>query len=130
MAHESNSVFGSGIQVLRHTNTPPLRALRGTNSVVINPEDIAAGLGILQADLVQVSSTTTNLASGVLPARRQILIRNESGTAIGIGPSGTTFANAYPLLDGEQLVLDILGFASPFAITASATLNINVLQLA
>lgn len=133
MTQQTPALRGSGIQTLRHTHN--LQFMVGSNTTLLNYEDINSCLGITQADSVQVDDTGdnsdgTNLTSGILPGRRKVWIKNLNATTVYIGPSGVTATNGYPLQQNEELKLDIIGFDSPFAITAADTININVLQLA
>lgn len=129
MAKESVSVVGSGISVLRHTHG--LTRLIGTNSVLVNPEDVASAIGVFQTERVEVANVTAaNLTSGVLPARRKVMITNQGPADILVGGSDVTAANGYPVDSGNSLTLDILGFGSPYAITSAGTAEIRVLQLA
>jgi len=129
MARESVSMVGSGIQALRHTHN--LTRIGGTNNVVINPEDIASALGIFDVARIDVDATTaTNLTSGVLAARRKVLIRNQGPATVFVGDSAVTAGTGYPVDSGAALELDVLGFGSPHAITSAGTADIRVLQLA
>lgn len=134
MAFESSVRAGSGISILREglaPNQQPLPGMRGTNSVVLNYEDIQSKIGIMQAsgtivtgDAVQLSGPTTRLAG-----RRQLLIQNLGGGALYIGgASGVTSSDGYCVASGSSLSLDILDYGDVWGIS-DGTSDVRILEL-
>ena len=78
MAREASVIVGSGINPLKKdvcvNNTTKERHLRGTATVILNPEDASAGCSGLASPLT-LGTATVQLPSTPLKYRRAISIR-------------------------------------------------------
>jgi hypothetical protein len=135
MAYESSVIIGSGL------NPPKLnvpfnfrskeRHLRGTDVVVINPEDSSVGIGgaITQ---VTVNTTAMKLPTTPLKYRRSLAIRNcntGSGTVyLGFAPS-IVVADGYPLDPGESFPMQINGAIEVWGI-ADVDVDVRIIEVA
>ena len=112
MAYESSIIIGSGLNP-KKTNVPinPVSNeshLRGTDVIVINPEDSSAGRGGVVTQ-VTVGVTALQLPTIPMKYRRAISIRNNSSVAIlyiGFSPSVVT-GTGFPIKPGEALPMDM-----------------------
>jgi hypothetical protein len=111
MATESSVIIGSGLNPKKlqvPLNSVSHEAhLRGTDVVVINPEDSSAGRSGLVTQ-INVGTSAVQIPTIPLKYRRALSIRNNSSTAkvyIGFGPDVTTGAG-FPLNPGEALPLE------------------------
>ena len=132
MAHESTAIVGSGIAPLKKqllvNPTTQERHLRGTQVVVVNPEDgSAGGSGLVTA--VSVGATAVKLPTTPLRGRRAIAVFNNSSAPlyVGFSPNVTT-GNGWPIPAGSSLPMDINGQVELYGI-ASSTLDIRILEL-
>lgn len=128
MAVESSAHVGSGIQVLREIHN--VRALRGSNSVVVNYEDVNSSLGVtassgltIAADAVHLTGPTTRMRG-----RRKLLIQNLGAGLLYIGPSTVTAANGLEIAVDTILELDVLDFGDIYGIS-DGTSDVRVLEL-
>lgn len=134
MARESSAIAGSGISALREGLTPnnkgAVPAIRGTNSVVANYEDINSCLGIVRSSAVTIGTTRSQLTPEAdrLHGRRKIIIANGS-TEIFIGGSDVTSSNGLRLAANARLELDVLDIGDLYGITASGTSDVRILEL-
>ncbi len=134
MARESSAIAGSGVSALRAGLTPnskgPVPALHGTNSVVVNYEDINSCLGIAQSSNVTVDATGSIMLpkESRLHGRRKVIIDN-GATAIFIGGSNVSTANGLRLAINEKLAIDVLDVGDLYALTASGTSDVRILEL-
>lgn len=134
MAKESTAIAGSGVSALREGLTPnskgPVPGLHGTNSVVVNYEDINSCLGIAQSTAATINATGSIMLAkeNRLHGRRKIIIDNGSGM-IFIGGSDVTVANGLRLAASEKLALDVLDVGDLYAMTASGTSDVRILEL-
>lgn len=134
MARESTAILGSGISVLREGLAPGraelLTRLGGTNSVVINYEDINSCMGLSASSAVNATDTPAQLTpvSSRLRGRRKIVINN-GATVVFIGPSTVTAANGLRLAVGATLHLDVLDIGDIYIVTASGTSDVRILEL-
>ena len=131
MAKESSAIAGSGISVLREGLTPnsagPVPALRGTNSVVVNYEDIGSKLGIVQSSGLIVACDAVHLAgpAGRLKGRRELIIQNLGAGALYIGDAAVTTTTGLSVPSGDMLSLKILDFGDIYGISdASADVRV------
>lgn len=142
MARETSSVVGSGtIQGVAGILPLDARGVepegrgewRGTNVVVVNPEDLnsAAAFGILNN--AAVGTTAVELVSfGInpLPRSGKVLIKNLTAETVFIGPTdGVTSSTGYPLGQNEELCLTVLKNTSIWALTAANTADVRVIVL-
>jgi hypothetical protein len=133
MAHESSVIVGSGLNPLKDTTpvnaTTNERHLRGTQVVVVNPEDgSAGGSGLVTA--VTVSTLATKLPLTPLVYRRAIALANQSQSVtlyIGFGPEVTT-SNGFPIGPGATMPMDINGEIEVYGI-ANSSVDVRVLEL-
>ena len=128
MAYESSTITGSGITALRETYQ--LTGLRGSNVVIINPEDILCALGkTANSGFTVTSSATTLLTVPILAGRRKLLVFNLGPQTVFIGQSGITTSNGYPVPSGVEKAFDVLAYGGLFAISAG-TSDVRTLQIA
>jgi hypothetical protein len=133
MAHESSVIVGSGLNPLKDTTpvnaTTNERHLRGTQVVVVNPEDgSAGGSGLVTA--VSVSSTAVKLPTTPLVYRRAVAVANQSTSVtlyIGFSPDTTT-ANGFPIGPGATMPMDVNAEIEIYGI-ADSTVDVRVLEL-
>lgn len=134
MARESSAIAGSGISVLREGLTPNSKgavlALRGTNSVVVNYEDIGSKLGIVQSSGLVVSDIAIHVTGpeNRLRGRRQLMIQNLGSDIAYIGDSGVTTSNGFQIPSGDILSLNVLDLGDIYAISAG-TSDLRILEL-
>jgi hypothetical protein len=107
--------------------------MRGTNSVVINYEDINSKIGIVQASglivtgPVQVSGPATRLRG-----RRQLTIQNLGADPVFIGGdssvSATGVAGGLSIPSGDMFTLDVLDVGDVWIISGG-TSDVRILEL-
>lgn len=85
-----------------------IRARRGRNIVVINPEDFSAWIG-LDAQAVAVATSAVPLPAVPLPSRRALAIHNNGPGTLFIGRDNVTASIGFPLASGDKIALDIQG---------------------
>lgn len=134
MAYESSIIVGSGQNPLK--NDPGFcsapgreRFLRGTQVVVINPEDSSAG-GSGLASQITVSTSLVKIPTAPLKYRRAIAIFNSDATAtlfIGFDTTLTT-GNGFPIPPSSSLPMDLNGAVEVYAIAPSA-IDVRILEL-
>ena len=134
MAYESSVIVGSGINPLKKdlcpNGTTQERHLRGTQVVVLNPEDASAGCSGL-ATPVTVGTTTIKLPTKPLKYRRAMSICNNTTSDtlyIGFDPN-VTILTGWPIPAGTAISLDINGQVLVYAIGSIASMDIRVLEL-
>lgn len=137
MAWESSIIVGSGLnpRKLLLPENPISREshLRGTDVIVINPEDSSAGR-VGSISQITVSTVVVQIPSTPLKYRRAISIRNNSTTAIlyiGFNPSVTT-GDGFPIKPGEALPVDLNASIQIWGISDAngGDADIRVLELA
>jgi hypothetical protein len=133
MAQESSVIVGSGLNPLKDAvpvnTTTGERHLRGTQVVVVNPEDASAG-GSGLVTPVTVSTTAVKLPATPLPYRRAMAIANQSSSVtlyIGFDPSVTT-STGFPLGPGVTMPVDLNGSVQIYGI-ATSSIDVRVLEL-
>lgn len=134
MAHEASIIIGSGINPLKQdvpaNSTSHESHLRGTNVVLINPEDCSAGgSGLVTA--ITLGVTATKLPVTPLKYRRAISILNNSTSDIvyvGFDPAITT-ATGWPLAAGGSISFDMNGQVLLYGISSSASTDVRILEL-
>ncbi len=141
MARESSVRAGSGISVFREGLSPGhdfmIPGMMGTNSVIINYEDVISKVGTIQtsgltvvADAVHVAGPATRLRG-----RRQLQIQN-LGSPNGVGTSevyiganaSLTASNGVQIPSGTTKTLDVLDVGNIFIISADVS-DVRVLEL-
>jgi len=128
MARESSSYVGSGVSVLREIHSVP--AMMGSNSVLLNYEDVMSSLGVVQNSGLNVGGTAVQLTApeNRLRGRRKVLVNNQ-GTALAyIGAVGVTTTNGFPLPSGQTLELSVLDFGHLWVVSAGVS-NIRILEI-
>ena len=134
MAFESSAIVGSGINPLKKdlcvNQTTGERYLRGTQVVVVNPEDASAGCSGL-VTTTTLTGSTVQLPLTPLKYRRAISICNNSATDtifIGFDP-GLTTGTGFPILPRSQLNMDINGQVIVYGVSGGTSTDIRVLEL-
>jgi hypothetical protein len=136
MAYESSVTIGSGLnpaKLLVPVNAVSKeRHLRGTDVVVLNPEDASAGIGGATTQLTLSSGVPALLPSAPLTYRRAVAIRNfntSTGTLYVGFTSGVTVADGYPLEAGESFPIQANGAIGIWGIT-DVEVDVRVIELA
>ena len=135
MAHEATVIVGSGLnpskKALPINVTDGETHLRGTQTIVVNPEDASAGrAGMVTA--VTVSGTVVQIPPTPLNYRRGIAISNNSNShTLYVGfDSGVTTANGYPVGPGTSLPMDINCDIKLYGVAqAGHTLDVRILEV-
>lgn len=136
MAYESSIIVGSGQNPLKQDSAhlcpnaiTQERHLRGTQVVLVNPEDSSAG-GSGMARQVTVGTSVVKLPTTPLKYRRAIAIyNNDSVTTLFIGfDSSVTTGTGYPIPAGSSLPMDANGSLEVYGIAAS-NIDIRILEL-
>jgi hypothetical protein len=133
MAHEGTVIVGSGIQPLKKqlpvNEVSQERHLRGTQVVLLNPEDSSAG-GSGVTTKVIVSTVSTKLPPVPMQKRRAIALFNTDTTAtLYIGfDSGVTTATGWPVPPSTSLPIDLNPEVEIYGIASSA-IDIRILEL-
>lgn len=134
MAYESSVRAGSGVSVLREGLVPgyptALPGMRGTNSVVINYEDINSKIGIVQSSGLHVADFPVQITGDVerLRGRREVRIQNMGEGVAYIGDSNVTTADGLCIPSGTTLTLSVLDVGDIYAVSAS-TSDLRILEL-
>lgn len=134
MARESSVRIGSGISALREGLVPghtlQLAGMCGTNSVIINYEDVNSVLGIVQSSGLAVGEIAAQITGpeNRLRGRRQIIIQNLGSGAAYIGASNLTPTNGLQIAAGTMLTLDVLDVGDIYAISDSVS-DLRILEL-
>lgn len=129
MAVESSAVVGSGISALRETQN--VRAVRGSNSVIANYEDVNSCLGIMRATSLAVDTTAEQItpADTRLRGRRKMLVQNLGGGNVFLGgTSDVTSSTGYRIASGGSLELDVLDYGNIWII-GDAAADVRILEL-
>tara|TARA_R110002096_G_scaffold108964_2_gene238494 strand:+ start:3394 stop:3801 length:408 start_codon:yes stop_codon:yes gene_type:complete len=134
MAHEASIIIGSGIGPLKKevpvNSTSHESHIRGTNVVLINPEDCSAGGSGL------VTATTLGTAVAKLPItplkyRRAISVMNNSTADtvyVGFDPAMTT-ATGWPLSAGACISFDLNGGVLLYGVSSGSSTDVRILEL-
>jgi hypothetical protein len=134
MAHESSVRVGSGVSVLRAGLVPgndlAIPGMRGSNSVVINYEDINSKMGIVQSSGLHVADFPVHVTGAAerLRGRRQMMIQNLGPSLAYIGDSTVTTTGGLCVPSGTILTLNVLDVGNIFAISAG-TSDLRILEL-
>lgn len=133
MAREATIIIGSGINPLKkdvpYNSTSQERHLRGTATVLLNPEDASAG-GSGLVTQITVGTTVTKLPPTPLVYRRGLAIFNNDNNRtlyIGFDPSITT-GTGWPVPPGTSLPMDVNGQIEVYGI-ADQDVDIRILEL-
>lgn len=134
MAYEASVIVGSGINPLKKqvcvNDTTQERHLRGTNVVVLNPEDGSAGCSGL-ASAITVGTSAVKLPTTPLKYRRAISICNNSTTEtlyLGFDP-GVTTGDGWPLAPGGAISFDLNGQVEVYGISSGVSTDVRTLEL-
>ena len=132
MAREASVIVGSGINPLKKdlcpNNTTQERHLRGTATVILNPEDASAGCSGLVTPLT-IGGTTVELPVPPLKYRRAISICNNSTVDtlyIGFDP-GVTTGTGWPIGPKNTISLDINGQVVVYGVSDSSSTDVMIL---
>jgi len=134
MAHEASIIIGSGINPLKKdvpaNGTTHESHLRGTNVVLLNPEDCSAGgSGLVTA--VTLGGTVAKLPTTPLKYRRAISILNNSTSDtvyIGFDPTVTT-GTGWPLAAGGSISFDMNGDVLLYGLSSGTSTDVRILEL-
>lgn len=134
MAHEASIIVGSGINPLKKdvlaNETTHERHLRGTNVVLLNPEDgSAGGSGLVTA--MTVGGTAVKLPTTPLKYRRAVSVYN--GTTgdilyVGFSPDLTT-GTGWPIVAGASLALEINAEVLLYGVSDGTSTDVRILEL-
>jgi hypothetical protein len=135
MAREASVIVGSGINPLKKdvciNDTTHERHLRGTSTVILNPEDASAGCSGL-VTVLTVGGTAVKLPSVALKYRRAITIfNNDNGLEIlyiGFDPTLSTGAG-FPIQAGSSISMDINGQVVVYGISDGSDIDVRILEL-
>ena len=134
MAREATVIVGSGINPLKKdvcvNSTTGERHLRGTATVILNPEDASAGCSGLTTAMT-VAGTATQLPLTPLPYRRAISICNNSASEtlyIGFDPSVST-GTGYPIPAMTSISMDINGQVLVYGVSDGSNVDVRILEL-
>ncbi len=134
MARESTAFAGSGISALRegltHNSRGPVRALGGTNSIVVNYEDINSSIGTIQSSGLLVTADAVHVSGPAnrLRGRRELRIQNMGEGLAYVGDSTVTTANGLCIPSGTTLALNVLDVGDIYAVSAS-TSDLRIFEL-
>jgi len=134
MAYESSVRAGSGISVFREGLAPGsdqlIPGLRGSNSVVVNYEDIQSKVGTIQASGLTVVADAVHVAGPAtrLRGRRQLMIQNLGAGILYVGDSTVTAADGVRVASGDTLTLDVLDVGDIYAISDGVS-DVRVVEL-
>jgi hypothetical protein len=130
VARESSVRNGSGISVLREINDPPIIGMAGSNSVIVNYEDINSCLGIVQGSGLVVSTAAVHLSSpsNRMRGRRKVFIQNRGPNAVFLGASGVTVSNGYSIPHSGSMELDVLDYGHLYVVS-EGTSDVRILEL-
>lgn len=136
MAYESSVLIGSGLNPLKYevpvNPRSQERHLRGSDVVVLNPEDASAGIGGAVTQITMSSGVPVKLPTTPLQYRRALSIRNfnsSTGTLYVGFTSGVTVADGFPLDAGESLPMQMNGAIEVWGITDVAV-DVRIIELA
>lgn len=140
MAYESSVRAGSGVSVLREGLVPgfdqTVPGMRGSNSVVVNYEDINSMIGIMQVSGISVGGTAVQLAApgDRLRGRRKVCIQNLHATGlIYIGSnSGVTTSDGWQIIPGGffHFCMDILDVSDIWCVSnIAAGVDVRILEI-
>lgn len=134
MAYEASVIIGSGIAPLKKNvpanNTTHESHLRGTNVVVLNPEDgSAGGSGLVTA--ITLGGITVQLPSKPLKYRRAMSICNNSASdTIYIGFDVTVnTGTGWPIAPKNTISLDVNGQVVIYGVSDGASTDVRILEL-
>lgn len=133
MANESSVVVGSGLNPLKRlipdNSISHERHIRGTNTVVINPEDSSVG-GSGLVSMKTVGSIPTKLPTTSMRHRRAIAIyNNDSSVTLYLGfDSSVAVANGWPLPPGASIPFDMNADIEIYGV-ASSNVDVRILEL-
>jgi len=134
MAYESSVRAGSGISVFREGLAPGsdqlIPGLRGSNSVIVNYEDIQSKVGTIQSSGLTVVADAVHVAGPAtrLRGRRQLMIQNLGAGILYVGDSTVTAADGVRVASGDTLTLDVLDVGDIYAISDGVS-DVRVVEL-
>ena len=134
MAQESSVIVGSGLNPVKYAipfnSRSNERHLRGSDVVVVNPEDASAGLSGLASRVILAGGAAQQLPNSPLTYRRAVSVRNNSAATLYVGfTSAVSTATGYPLASGQSLPLQVNGAIRIWGIADSAV-DVRIIELA
>jgi len=134
MAYEASTVVGSGINPLKKevcpNETTHERHLRGTNVVLLNPEDSSAGCsGAVTA--ITLTGSVVKIPETPLKYRRAISVLNNSQQDtiyVGFDPSLTT-GTGWPVGAGCSVSFDMNGEVLLYGVTDGTSVDVRIMEL-
>ena len=136
MAYESSIIVGSGQNPLKQSDgqlcpnpVSKERHLRGTQVVLINPEDASAGGSGLTTQ-VTVGTSAVKLPTTPLKYRRAIAIHNaDSSATLYVGfSSDVATGTGFPIAAGACLPMDLNGAVEVYGISGGS-IDVRILEL-
>ena len=133
MANESSIIVGSGLGPLSRALTQNAvsheRHIRGTNTVIVNPEDSSVGASGL-VSMKTVGSNATKLPTSPMRYRRAIAIyNNSSSVTLYIGfDSAVTVSTGWPLPPGASIPFDMTAEIEIYGVAIS-NVDVRILEL-
>lgn len=95
---------------------------------VANANEVGSLGGDIASSGLTASTSYVELTAG-LATRKVLAVANEGGVIVYIGPSGNGTANMYPVATGAQISLNATSGIQIFALTASSTADVRVIEL-
>lgn len=128
---------GNPIKVGSRAVTGPLAAISAADDRADLISDLyrriyvndSANIGVASA-AVSVAGTATNLAASALGGRRRMMILNNSGKPIYVGPSGVTTSSGLRIAAGGNMSLEIGPNVALYAIGDGSGQDARVFELA
>ncbi|MHA2063074.1 MAG: hypothetical protein ACXABY_01715 [Candidatus Thorarchaeota archaeon] len=132
MAFDSTVIVGSGVSALREPqplgqNVP---RMRGSNTVVLNYEDVNSCLGISQSTAVAIPASATQLTPPAirLRGRRKMIVRNLGPDDLFVGAANVSVSNGFPIEASGLLELDVLDVGDIYGVS-NGNANARILEL-
>jgi len=85
------------------------------------------GRGLATSGLT-ASTSYIELTAG-LSLRAVLAVANEGSVKVYVGPSGNGTANMYPVPTGSQISFNVTSGVTMYALTASSTANVRVMEI-
>lgn len=104
--------------------------MHGTNSVLLNYEDVGSLMGVVQNSGLVVGTSAVQLTGpeNRLRGRRQMMIHNLGPGNAFIGAPTVTTSNGFPINAGSGLNLNVLDFGHIWVVSSS-TSNLRILEI-
>jgi len=114
----------------RHVVGPDIHGetLHSEAQYVANAADVGSMGQGMAASGFTASTSYVELNAG-LDARKVIAVANEGSVVVYIGPSGNGTSNMYPIATGSQISLNVTSGIQVYALTASSTADVRVIEI-